>query len=140
MNRPTDIKESEQHVTTTFTGDTTIPPFTTTTPLIEEALMRDEQRSEMYLQLTSTVVPKRKQEMLSMPLDFENNLKVDNSVDSGAYINAIAQNDLDTIKQKAPKIIFKINDPPIFQIQVANGQLEKPLAAAKLKIGLCLSD
>ena len=69
-----------------------------------------------------------------MPLDFENNLTVDALGDSGAFVSAIAQNYLDTKKEKAPNKILKIEDPPIFQIQVANGQLEKPLATATLKI------
>ena len=47
---------------------------------------------------------------------------------------AVAQNDLDTIEEKAPNIILKINDPPNFQIQVANSQLEKPSVMATLKI------
>ena len=44
---------------------------------------------------------------------------------------------METIKQKAPNSILKIDDPPISQIQVANGHLEKPLSTAtlKLKIG-----
>ena len=67
---------------------------------------------------------KRKQEMLYVPLDFENNLTVDALVDSGAFVSAIAQNDLDTTKEKAPNNFLKIDDPPNFQIQVANGQLE----------------
>ena len=71
--------------------------------------------------------------MLYVPLDFENNLTVDALVDSGAFASAIAQNELDTIKQKASINILKINDPPIFQIQVANGQLEEPVATATLK-------
>ena len=40
---------------------------------------------------------------------------------------------METIKQKAPNNILKIDDPPNFQIQVANGQLEKPLSTATLK-------
>ena len=96
--------------------------------------MRDEQTNEVYLTLTSTVVLKRKQEMLYVPLDFEKNLTVDVLVDSGAFVSAIAQDDLDTIKQKAPNNILKIDDPPNFQIQVANGQLEKSLSTATLKI------
>ena len=118
---------------TTPNGDTTTPPLTTATPLIEEGLVRDEQTNEVYLPLPSTVVLKRKQEMLYVPLDFENNLTVDALVDSGAFFSAIAQDDLETIKQKAPNIILRIDDPPNFQIQVANGQLEKPLSTASLK-------
>ena len=76
---------------------------------------------------------KRKQEMLYVPLDSENNLTVDAMVDSRTYVSAIAQNDLDTIKQKVPHNILKIHDPSNFQIQVNIGQLEEPLATATLK-------
>ena len=68
-----------------------------TTPLIEQRLIRDEQTNEVYLPLTSTVVLKRKQEMLYVPLDFDINLTVYAMVDSKAYVSAICQNDLDTI-------------------------------------------
>ena len=54
-------------------------------------------------------------------------------MDSGAFVSAIAQDELETIKQKAPNNILKIDDPPNFQLQVANGQLEKPLSTATLK-------
>ena len=97
-NSSTDIQNTEQHVVTTLNGDTTNPPLTTATPLIEEGLVRDEKTNEVFLPLTSTVVPKRKQEMLYVLLDFENNLKVDALVDSGPVVTAIAQDDLDTIK------------------------------------------
>ena len=126
-NRPTDIQNSELHVTITLTGDTTFPYPTTITPLKKEGLVRDEQTNEVYLPLTSTVVLKRKQEMLYVPLDFES-LTVDALVISGAFVSAIAQNNLYTIKEKTPKKVPKIDDPPNFQIQVANGLLEKPLA------------
>ena len=71
--------------------------------------------------------------MLYVPLDFENNPTVDALVDSGAFLSAFAQDDLYTIKQTVPKNILKIDDPPNFQIQLANGQLEKPVATATLK-------
>ena len=103
------------------------------TPLNKEGLVRDEQTNELYLPLTSTIVLKRKQEMLYVPLDFENNHTIDALVDSGAFVSAIAQDDLQMIKQKAPNNILKIDNPPNFQIQVANGQLEKPLSTATLK-------
>ena len=53
--------------------------------------------------------------MLYVPLDFENNLTVDALLDSGAFVSAIAQYDLDTKIQKAPNNILKIDDPPIFR-------------------------
>ena len=133
QNSSTNTQNTEQHVVTTPNGETTTSPLTTATPLIEEGLLRDEHTNEIYLPLTSTAVLKRKQEMLYVPLDFENNLTVDALVDSGAFVSAIAQDDLETIKQKAPNNILKIDDPPNFQIQVANGQLEKPLATVTLK-------
>ena len=95
--------------------------------------MRDEQTNEVYLPRTSTKVLKRKQEGLYVPLNFENNLPIDALVDSGAFVSAIAQSDLNTIKEKAPNNILKIDEPRNFQIQVANGQLEKPLATATHK-------
>ena len=133
-NSSTNTQNTEQHVVTTPNGDTTTPPLTTATQLIEEGLVRDEQTNEIDLPITSTVVLKRKQEMLYVPLDFENNLTVDALVDSGVFVSAIAQDDLETVKQKAPNKILKIDEPPNFQIQVANGQLEKPLSTATLKI------
>ena len=129
----TNTQDAEQHVVAAPSGDKTTSLLTTTTPLIEERLVRDEQTNEIYLPLTSTVILKRKQEMLYVPLDFENNLTVDALVDSRAFVSAIAQDDLETIKQKAPNNILKIDDPPTFQIQVAYGQLEKPISTATLK-------
>ena len=130
----TDHQKTEQHVVTTLNGDTTTPSLITATPPIEEGLVRDEQTNEVSLPLTSTVVPKQKQEKLYVPLEFENNLTVNALVDSGAFVSAIAQDDLDTIKQKAPNNILKLDEPPNYQIQKANGQLEISLAKATLKV------
>ena len=86
--------------------------------------------------LSSTIVLKRKKKMLYVPLDFMNGLTIDALVDSGAYVSVIAQKELDTIKQQTPSNILKIDDPPNFQNQVANGQLEKPTATATLKFDI----
>ena len=111
-----DIQNLEQHVTTTITGDKTIPLLTTTTPLIKEGLLRDEQINEVSFPLTFTVILKRKQEMLYEALDFKNNLKVNALVDSRAYVTAIAQNDWDTKKnRKPPKIFSKSTMLPVFK-------------------------
>ena len=132
-NSSLNTQNTEQHIVTTPNGLTTTPLLTTATPLIEEGLVRDEQTNEVYFPLTSTVILKRKQERLYVPLDFENKLTVDALVDSRAFVSAIAQDDLESIKQKAPNIILKKDDPPNFQIQVANRKLEKPLSTATLK-------
>ena len=51
-------------------------------------------------------------------------------------MSAIAQTELDRIKQQAHANIFKIEDPPNLQIQVANGQLEKPISTTTLKFDI----
>ena len=80
--------------------------------------------------LSSTIVLKRKKGMLYVPLDFENGLTIDALVDSRGYVSAIAQKELDRIQQQAPYNILKLAEPPKFQFQVANGQLETPIATA----------
>ena len=116
-------------------GDNIFPPVITISQ-IEERLVRDEITNELYMPLSSTIVLKRKKEMLYVPLDFANGLTIDALVDSGAYVSAIAQNELDRIKHQSPSNILKIDDPPNFQIQVANGQLEQPTATATLKFDI----
>ena len=95
--------------------------------------MRVDITDELYMPLSSTIVLKRKKEMLYVPLDFENGLTIDALVDSGACVSAIIQKELDRTKQQVPSNILKIDDPPNFQIQLANGQLEKPTATTTLK-------
>ena len=74
--------------------------------------------------------------MLFVPLDIENGLPIDALVDSGAYVSAIVQKELDRIQQQAPSKVLKIDDPPNFQIQEANGHLKKPTATATLKFDI----
>ena len=113
--------------------DNESPPVITISQIVER-LVRDEKTNELYMPLSSTIVLKRKKETLYVPLDFENGLTIDAFVDSGAYVGAIAQNELDRIKQQSPSNILKIDDPPNFQVQVPNGQLEKPTATTTLKL------
>ena len=115
---------------------TTFPLPRKTTSQIEDQFVTDDIINELYIPLSSTIVLKRKKEMLYVPLGFKNALTIDALVDSRAYVSAIAQNELDRIKQQAPGNIFKIDDPPNFQIQVANGQLEKPISTATLKFDI----
>ena len=63
--------------------------------------------------------------MLYITLVFDKSPTIDALVDSRAFVRAIAQNELNSIKQQAP-CILKIEDPSSFRIQIANGQLEKP--------------
>ena len=98
--------------------------------------MRDEITNELYMPLSSTTVLKRKKELLYFPLNFESCLAIHALVDSGAFVSAIAQKYLDIIKQQSPSNIREIDDPPNFQIHVANGQLEKPIAKTTLRFDI----
>ena len=102
---PNEIQESVKHTVTTRNGDTTILSLTKSTPAIEERLVRDEQTNQLHLPLTSTVVLKRNQEMLYVPLEYENILTVDALENSGANFSAIPQSDIDTKKNRNPRII-----------------------------------
>ena len=93
----------------------------------------EEKINEVDLPITATVVLERKQEMLHVPPDFDKNFTIDALVDSRAYVSAIARNDSDTLKQKAPNKFLKVDDPLSFQKQLAKGQLEKPLGTATLE-------
>ena len=131
-----EIQRYETDMTTSDSGDSNISPPPITISQIEERLVRDDSTNELYMPLSSTIVLKRKKEMLYVPLDFENGLTLDAPVDSGAYVSAIAQKEHNRIKQQSPSNTLKIDDPPNFQIQVANGQLQKPTATATLKFGI----
>ena len=131
-----EIERYETDMTTCDSGDSKISPPPKTISQIADRLVRIDSTNELYMPLSSTIVLKRKKEMLYVPLDFENGLTIDAVVDSGAYVSAIAQNELDRIKQQSPSNILKIDDPPNFQIQVANGQLEKPTATATFKFDI----
>ena len=123
------------NITTNDNGDDKISPPKITSSQIEEQLVRDDTTNEVYIPLSCTIVLKRKKDAV-VPLDFENGLTIDALVDSRAYVSAIALSELDRIKQQAPANIFKIDDPSDFQIQVANGQLGKPIATATLKFDI----
>ena len=131
-----EIQRKEVGLITYGNGDDNISLPEITTSQIQEQFARDDITNELYMPLSSTIVLKRKKEMLYVPLDFKNDLTIDALVDSGVYVSAIVQKELDGIKQQSPSNIFKIDDPPNFQIQVANGQLEKPTATATPKFDI----
>ena len=131
-----EIQRNEIGLATYDNGDDNISLPEITTYQIQEQLVRDENTNEFYMPLSSTIVFIRKKELLYVPLDFENGLTVDVLVDSGTYVDAIAQKELDRIEQQAPSNILKIDDPPNFQIQVADGQLEKPTATTTIKFDI----
>ena len=131
-----EIQRNQMNITANDIRDDNFSPPKTTISQIEEQLVRDDITNELYMPLSSTIVLKRKKEMQYVPLDFENCLTIDALIESGAYVSAIVQKELDRIKQQSPSNILKIDDPPNFQIQVANGQLQKPTATGTLKFDI----
>ena len=123
-------------MTTYDNGDDNKSPLKLTTSQIDKRLVRDDITNELYMPLSSTIVLKGMKEMLYVPLNFKNGSTIDVLVDSGAYVSAIFQKESDRIKQQAPSNILKIDDPANFQIQVANGQLEEPIATTTLKFDI----
>ena len=131
-----EIQRQDLNITANDNLDENISPLKLTNSQIEEQPVMDDITNELYMPLSSTIVLKRKKEMLYVPLEFKNGLTIDALVDSRAYVSAIAQTELDRIKQQAPTNILKTDDPPNFQIQVANGQLEKSVSTATLKFDI----
>ena len=100
--------------------------------------MKEGETIELYMPLTSTIVLKREKQQGSTVFasEFRNSLNKDASSDSRAYVSPVSQNEVDEINQQAPNIILKSDDNPNFQIQVANGHVEKPLSTATPKFDI----
>ena len=58
--------------------------------------------------MSSTIIFKRKRQMLYVPLDFENDLTIDDLVDSGASVSAIAECGIEGIKQPPASTSLKL--------------------------------
>ena len=86
-----------------------------------------------YVPLTTNLGLKYKRRMLYFPMDF-GELTLDGLVDTGALSRAIPEVDLRKIRLLAPQSIVKEDPATIFQIMVANGQLETPKSTVELKI------
>ena len=61
-------------------------------------------------------------------------LNIDGLIDTGALSSAIPEGDLRKIRLLAPHTILNEGPPPEFQIMVANGQLEAPIATVELQL------
>ena len=124
----------KMHLTTKASSkrNAKIPLLRKTTPQIEEKLLRDERRNELNMPLSSNEMKK----LLYVPLDFENSLNLDLLIDFGFDVRATAESEMFRIKQRTPIILLKIKNPLKFWIQVANGQLEKPIATTTLNFDI----
>ena len=104
--RQFEIQRNETDMTANDSGDDNNSPPKKTTSQIKKRFVRDKTTNELKMPLSSTIVLKRKKEMLYGPLDFENSLTIDDPVDSGVYVSATAQSELDRTKQQSPANIF----------------------------------
>ena len=85
-----------------------------------------------FLPLSINLPLKNKRKMLYFPMDF-GELNIDGLIDTGALSSAIPEADLRKIRLLAPHKILNEGPPREFQIMVANGQLEAPVATVELQ-------
>ena len=72
-----EIQKNNADMTANDSGDYNISPPKKTTSQIEDGLVRDETKTELYMPLSSTILRSRKKEMLYVPLEFENTPAID---------------------------------------------------------------
>ena len=85
-----------------------------------------------FVPLSTNLPLKNKRKMLFFPMDF-GELNIDGLIDTGAFSSAIPEADSRKIRLLAPHTILNEAPPPEFQIMVANGQLEAPIATVELQ-------
>ena len=85
-----------------------------------------------FLPLSTSLPLKNQRKMLYFPMDLAE-LNFDGLIDTGALSSAIPEADLRKIRLLAPHTILNESPPPEFQIMVANGQLEAPIATVELQ-------
>ena len=85
-----------------------------------------------FLLLSTNLPLKNKRKMLYFPMNF-GELNIDGLIETGALSSAIPEADLRKTRLLAPHTILNEGPPPEFQIMVANGQLEAPIAAVELQ-------
>ena len=88
-----------------------------------------------FMTLSTNLPLKNKRRMLYFPVDFRE-LNIDGLLDTGALSGAIPEADLRKIRLLAPHTILNGGPPPEFQIMVANGHLEAPIATVELQFGV----
>ena len=110
-----EIQRHEMNIIAIDNGYDNISPPKISNWQIQEQLVREDVTNELYIPVSSTIVLKRKKEKLYVPLDFENGLTIAPLVDSGAYISAIAQTELDRIEKQTMPTSSKSTILPNFK-------------------------
>ena len=76
-----------------------------------------EKNGDTYIPLHSTVVLKKRQRMLYLPLEF-GEITMDGLVDSGAFINAMSWSEYNAIKMNSDICVIKEYPQPPFKLNV----------------------
>ena len=87
-----------------------------------------------FLQLSRSLPLRNKRKMLHFPMDF-GELNFDRLIDIAALSGSSIEADLRKIRLLAPHTRVNEGPPPVFQIMVANGQLEAPTATVEFQFG-----
>ena len=85
-----------------------------------------------FLPLSADLPMKNRRKMLYFPMDVRQ-LNIDGLINTVALSSAIPESVLRKIRLLAPDAILIEGPPPEFQIMVANGQLEAPIAAVEMQ-------
>ena len=102
------------------------------TAFIEDQILPQLQLTPDGLSLSRILPLKNKQKMLHFPMDFRE-LRIDGLIDTGALSSDIPEADIREIRLLARHTILNEGPLPEFQIMVANGQLEGPIATVELQ-------
>ena len=85
-----------------------------------------------FLPISTNLPLKNKRKKLYFPMDF-GELNINGLRDTGALSSVIPEADLRKVRLLDPHTILNEGPPPEFQIMVANGQLEAPIATVELQ-------
>ena len=85
-----------------------------------------------FLPLSTNLPLKNKRKIFYFPMDF-GELNIDGLIDTGGLSSAFPEANLRKVRLLAPHTILNEGPPPEFQIMVANGQLEAPIATVELQ-------
>ena len=108
--RQSEFQRHQMNMTVNVNGDDNnfLPKITNSQ--IEEQPVRDVITNELYVPLSSTIVLKRKNRCCMF-------LCISKTVDSGAYVSAITQGELEKIKRQAQPTFLKSTTLPIFNFK-----------------------
>ena len=101
--------------------------------VIKEFIQQDKDSD--YIPLMSAIALKEKKRMRFLPIDF-NTVKIDALLDSGAYINAISENNAEKLRQNSSQCIINQEPRPLSEYRTptlnSNNHLPRTPYVSKL--------